>query len=271
MPTPTPRALTVAGSDSGGGAGIQADLKTFAAHGVYGMSAITALTAQNTVGVRAVWAVPARMVGEQIDAVFDDLAPAALKIGMLAEAAIVDVVAERLARRSGVPIVLDPVLVAASGDPLLADDAVAVLGERLLPLARIVTPNLPEAERLAGRPAADLEARRGLARELAARGPAVLLKGGHADDGDQIVDLLAIGGELHEIRHPRLATFAGHGTGCSLSAAITARLARGEELASACRGAIAWLARALAVAERIGAGISPVDHLWTIRSEGRFA
>jgi len=270
MPLRTPRALTIAGSDSGGGAGIQADLKTFAAHGVYGMSAITAITAQNTLGVRAVHVVPAETIADQIDAVYDDLEPDAAKIGMLATAEVATVVAERLARRARSPVVLDPVMVAASGDPLLADDAVEVLRDRLAPLATLLTPNLPEAERLGGGRAGSLDDRRRLARELGTLGPAVLLKGGHAP-GAEIVDLLWDGATLHEFRHPRLETFAGHGTGCSLSAAIAARLARGEALADACRGAIDWLARALAAAERIGAGVSPVDHLWRLRTEGRFA
>jgi hydroxymethylpyrimidine/phosphomethylpyrimidine kinase len=267
----SPRVLTIAGSDSGGGAGIQADLKTFAAHGAYGMSAITALTAQNTRGVRAVEVAPAAFVAAQIDALFEDLAPDAVKIGMLAEAAVVEAVAGRLERWSGPPVVLDPVMIAASGDPLLRDDAIGAIRQLLLPLATVVTPNLPEAERLAGRPAATLAVRRQLAAELGVAGArAVLLKGGHAA-GDEIVDLLWHPDGIEEFAHPRIATRAGHGTGCTLSAAIAARLARGESLVAACRGAIDWLAIALREAEPIGAGSGPVDHFWTVRMEGRFA
>jgi hydroxymethylpyrimidine/phosphomethylpyrimidine kinase len=267
----SPRVLTIAGSDSGGGAGIQADLRTFAAHGAYGTSAITALTAQNTLGVRAVHAAPADFVAAQIDAVFEDIPPDAVKVGMLADAAIVVAVAGRLAAWSGPPLVVDPVMIAQSGDPLLADDAVAALRERLLPLATVITPNLPEAERLAGRSARSLADRRELAAEIGrAAGTAVLLKGGHAP-GDDIVDLLWHDGRVEEVAHPRLATGAGHGTGCTLSSAVAARLARGEPLAAACRGAIEWLSAALAAAEPIGRGSGPVDVLWKLRREGRFA
>ncbi len=268
-----PRLLTIAGSDSGGGAGIQADLRTFAAHGAFGTSAITAVTAQNTLGVRAVHALPPEMVGEQIDAVLDDIGADAIKIGMLANAGIVAAVAARIERsRVGgrIPIVLDPVMIAASGAALLAAAAVATLRERLAPLATLLTPNLPEAEALAGCTTSTLEERIELARTLGRISPAVLLKGAHAP-GEEIVDLLWDGGALHEIRHPRIATRAGHGTGCSLSAALAARLARGEDLLSACRGAVAWLAGALAAAEPIGAGPGPVDQLWTMRAEGKFA
>ncbi len=265
-----PRLLTIAGSDSGGGAGIQADLKTFAAHGVYGMSAITALTAQNTLGVRAVHLAPAAFVAAQIDAVCEDLPPDGIKIGMLGSAEVVEAVAASLAGRRGAPVVLDPVMIAASGDPLLAPDAVAALRERLAPLAALLTPNLPEAERLAKREASTLAARRDLAHRLGELGPAVLLKGGHAE-GDEVVDLLWADGELYEFSHPRLVTRAGHGTGCSLSAAIAARLGRGEELVAACRGAIDWLAEALARAEPIGGGSGPVAHLWTIAAGRGFA
>jgi len=266
-----PRVLTIAGSDSGGGAGIQADLKTFAAHGAYGMSVVTAVTAQNTVGVRAVEAVSPELVAAQIDAVFEDLAPDAVKVGMLANAALVEVVAERLRAWSGPPLVVDPVMIAASGDPLLTAEAVESLRRLLLPLAALATPNLPEGERLAGRSAATLDERRALARDLARYSGAVLLKGGHAEDGDEVVDILVVGADLSEVRHPRLSTTAGHGSGCTLSAAIAARLARGELLTAACGGAIIWLCEALAHAERMGSGVGPLDALWTLRSKGRFA
>jgi hydroxymethylpyrimidine kinase/phosphomethylpyrimidine kinase len=267
----SPRILTIAGSDSGGGAGIQADLKTFTAHGAFGMSAVTALTAQNTVGVRAVHRAPADFVAAQIDAVCEDIPPDAVKVGMLADAAIVAAVADRLRAWSGPPLVVDPVMMAASGDPLLADDAVETLRERLLPLATVVTPNLPEAERLAGRVTSTLAERRALAAELGRQsGAALLLKGGHAP-GEEIVDLLWHDGRIEEVAHPRLPTRAGHGTGCALSSAIAVRLGRGEPLVDACRGAIAWLSVALGEAEPIGRGCGPVDILWTVRREGRFA
>ena len=261
MNAPRPRLLTIAGSDSGGGAGIQADLKTFAAHGAFGMSAITALTAQNTLGVRAVYGVPPEFVAAQIDAVFEDIGVDALKIGMLAGTGIVAAVAGRLRVHAGPPVVLDPVMAAASGDPLLEPEAVAAIRDLLLPLATVITPNLPEADRLAGHPAPDLEARRELARELGRRAPAVLLKGAHAP-GDEIVDLLWDGRELYSFAHPRLATRGGHGTGCTLSAAIAARLATGTPLAEACRGAIAWLEGALRHALPIGHGQAPLDPFW---------
>jgi hydroxymethylpyrimidine/phosphomethylpyrimidine kinase len=278
VPPGLPRLLTIAGSDSGGGAGIQADLKTFAAHGTYGMSAITAVTAQNTVAVTAVHALPPALVAAQIDAVFDDIGVDAVKIGMLANAGIVAAVADRLARHGagvggGPPVVLDPVMVAKSGDSLLADDAVAVLVEQLLPLATLVTPNLPEARRLlrevagagaevavaaSGRDSED--ARAATARRLAAAGPAVLVKGGHGE-GDEVVDLLFDGDELHRFAAPRIHSRATHGTGCTLSSAIAARLALGTPLARAVGESIAYLRRAIETAFPLGAGHGPVNHL----------
>jgi len=283
--------LTIAGSDSGGGAGIQADLKTFAAHGVYGLTAVTAVTAQNSLEVRAIAPVPPAMVGAQIDAVLDDFGADAVKIGMLWSAETVRVVAARLRGRQGaMPIVLDPVMAAGSGAELVAGeavDAIAALIEELLPLATLITPNLPElailAERLQapqrGATAvplpATLPARLELARRLAAHGPAVLAKGGHdpGPEDAEVVDLLLIGvggrktgatarrGErLVRFAGPRLRTRATHGTGCTLSAAIAARLAAGEELAVAVGGAIAYLRRAMAAAPRLGAGAGPLAH-----------
>lgn len=251
-PRTPPRLLTIAGSDSGGGAGIQADLKTFAAHGAYGMSAITALTAQNTVGVRAVHEVPPEVVAAQIDAVLEDIGVDAVKIGMLASAPIVRAVAGRLRHWKPPHVVLDPVMIAKSGDALLRDDAVEALLEELVPLCEIVTPNLPELERMTGG--------RG-ARELAKRGPAVLAKGGHAE-GPEVVDVLLVQGEEHCFRHPRLATTSTHGTGCTLSSAIAARLGRGEDLPRAVGGAIEYLQGAIKAAYPLGSGHGPVDHLW---------
>ncbi|MDX2000660.1 MAG: bifunctional hydroxymethylpyrimidine kinase/phosphomethylpyrimidine kinase [Thermoanaerobaculia bacterium] len=264
---PPPRLLTIAGSDSGGGAGIQADLKAFAAWGTYGMSALTAVTAQNTVAVTGVVTLPPAFVAQQIDAVFEDLGVDAVKIGMLADAAVINAVADRLeywlARRA-VPVVLDPVMVAKSGDALLADDAVDQLRTRLLPLATVVTPNLPEAERLTGRPLGlGREAERiAAARVLGAYGPAVLLKGGH-DTGPEVADLLFDPRQPETprwFRHPRLATRATHGTGCTLSSALAARLAAGVALEVAVGEAIDYLQGALAAAWPLGHGHGPVNH-----------
>jgi hydroxymethylpyrimidine/phosphomethylpyrimidine kinase len=272
-----PRLLTIAGSDSGGGAGIQADLKTFAAHGAYGMSVVTAVTAQNTREVTAVHALPAAVVAAQIDAVFGDLGVEAVKIGMLASAELVRTVAEGLRRwrrhRPGgdPPVVLDPVMVAKSGDPLLADDAVAALVAELVPLAALVTPNLPEARRMTGLPVATPEERLAAARRLGEAGPAVLLKGGHGE-GDVVEDLLVAGGEvLGRYRNPRIETRSTHGTGCTLSSAIAARLGRGETLPDAVAGAIGYLRGAMAAAPPMGrdpaTGHGPVDHLFRVTTE----
>ena len=264
-----PRVLTIAGSDSGGGAGIQADLKTFDAHRVYGMSVITALTAQNTREVTAVHEVPPEMVAAQIDAVFDDIGVDAVKIGMLASAPIITVVAHRLAawRERGLspPVVLDPVMVAKSGDSLLKDDAVETLSAELLPLATLVTPNLPEAERLTGLDGREERDRYELARTLAARGPAVLVKGGHGE-GDELVDLLFDGHRFHRFTGRRVETSSTHGTGCTLSSAIAARLARGDELPAAVGGAIDYLRGAIAAAFPLGSGEGhgPVNHLYRL-------
>jgi hydroxymethylpyrimidine/phosphomethylpyrimidine kinase len=265
-----PRLLTIAGSDSGGGAGIQADLKTFAAHGAYGMSVIAALTAQNTREVRAVHEVPPEMVAAQIDAVLEDLGADAIKIGMLSSAAIVRAVADRLRfhlKGRKIPVVLDPVMVAKSGDRLLREDAVEALRSDLLPLATLVTPNVPELEALTGLAAGTEEERLAAARSLAARGPAVLAKGGHAE-GEEVVDLLLDrDGRVHRFAHPRLHTPSTHGTGCTLSSAIAARLGAGEEMPRAVAGAIDYLAGALAAAYPLGTGDGhgPVNHLFALR------
>lgn len=262
-----PRLLTIAGSDSGGGAGIQADLKTFAAHGAYGMSVITALTAQNTREVRAVHEAPADFVAAQIDAVFEDIGVDAVKIGMLASAPIVRAVAGRLRIHArGIPVVLDPVMMAKSGDALLRDDAVEAIARDLLPLSSLVTPNLPELERLTELPVRSEEERRRAAEALAARGPAVLAKGGHAE-GPEVVDLLMEGGRLHRFVHPRIASRSTHGTGCTLSSAIAARLGAGEEMPRAVEGAIAYLRAAMEAAYPVGHGHGPVDHLYRWRGD----
>jgi hydroxymethylpyrimidine/phosphomethylpyrimidine kinase len=243
--------LTIAGSDSGGGAGIQADLKAFAAHGVHGLSVLTAVTAQNTRAVAAVHPVPLAMVRAQLEALFDDFDIAAAKTGMLASPALVRLVAAWFRARPNIPLVVDPVMVASSGARLISARAAAALRAHLLPLTRLITPNLPEAEALLGRPlGADPAA---AARALAALGPrAVLLKGGHAPGGI-VRDWLWDGTRLECFEHPRLDR-EGHGTGCTLAAAIAARLARGEPLAEAVRGAVDFVHHALARGRRPGRG-----------------
>jgi hydroxymethylpyrimidine/phosphomethylpyrimidine kinase len=254
-----PRLLTIAGSDSGGGAGIQADLKTFAAHGAFGMSVVTAVTAQNTVAVTAVHAIPPSVVVAQIRAVVADLGVDAVKVGMLGDAAVTAAVAAELAPLRGTPLVVDPVMVAKSGAVLLADDAVAALVAGLLPLATVVTPNLPEAERLAGGRIRDDAEAVAAARRIGRAGCAVLVKGGHRE-GDEVVDLLVAGEQVHVYRHPRQATAATHGTGCTLSSAIAVLLARGESLPRAVERAIAYLQAAIAAAPGFGAGHGPLEH-----------
>lgn len=265
--------LTIAGSDSGGGAGIQADLKTFSALGTYGASVITALTAQNTRAVTAIHDVPPDFVGAQLDAVFDDISIDAVKIGMLSRPEIIAVVAERLQRYGADPIVLDPVMVAKSGDRLLQPEAVAALRERLLPLATVITPNLPEAGVLLDvEPPTDQAGMIEAAAALRALGPrAVLLKGGHRESGDS-TDVLDDGGEPEILRAARIATTNTHGTGCTLSAAIAALLGRGLPLRTAIDQAKAYITAAIQAADQlvVGHGHGPVHHfhaLWT--EEGR--
>ncbi len=257
-----PVALTIAGSDSGGGAGIQADLKTFAALGVYGMSAITAITAQNTVGVRDALVLEPALVAAQIDAVLEDIGCDAAKTGMLGTAEVVVVVAERLAQHRVHNVVVDPVMVAKSGDRLLDEDARAAVVERLLPVARIVTPNLPEAEALLGRAIAP-DAMADAARELCALGAkAAVVKGGHAG-GERSVDVFydAATDSLTSLSAPRINTANTHGTGCTFSSAIAAFLARGWCL----EAAVAWAKRFVTEAIRrglpLGAGHGPTDHM----------
>jgi hydroxymethylpyrimidine/phosphomethylpyrimidine kinase len=267
----TPIALTIAGSDSGGGAGIQADLKTFTALGVYGASAITALTAQNTQGVAAVHMVPAAFVAQQIEVVLADLDVAAVKTGMLGTAEIVIEVARVLAGRRNLAIVVDPVMVATSGDPLLAADAVAAVRERLIPLAELITPNLPEAARLLDKPvAASLQECEAQAVALRALGcGAALLKGGHGT-GSDAVDVLYDGVRLRHFSRPRIATRNTHGTGCTLSAAIAAGRAKGLPLTQAIVQAKEFLWQALRQADRltVGSGHGPVHHGYAIRPPG---
>jgi hydroxymethylpyrimidine/phosphomethylpyrimidine kinase len=258
-----PIALTIAGSDSGGGAGIQADLKTFAALGVFGASAITALTAQNTREVTAIHAVPAAFVTAQIDAVLSDLAVGAVKIGMLANGDVVASVATALARWKAQNVVLDPVMVASSGRRLLAPEAIETLKRELMPRARVVTPNLPEAAALLDTHEATNEAEMQAQAErlLALGAAAVLIKGGHGG-GAESVDLLVERGTATRLTAPRIATRNTHGTGCTLSSAIAAGLAKGEDLATAVRAAKEFVTAAIAAADRltVGHGHGPLHH-----------
>jgi hydroxymethylpyrimidine/phosphomethylpyrimidine kinase len=256
-------AVTIAGSDSGGGAGIQADLKTFSALGVYGASVVTALTAQNTKGVTGIHAVPAGFVTAQIDAVFSDLDVGAVKIGMVAQAASIDAIASALSRWKPRHIVLDPVMVATSGDRLLAAEAVEALRSKLMPLASVVTPNLPEAAALLDEPIAPSEAEiESQGRRLLGLGcRAVLIKGGHGEGSESIDYLVSADGTI-ALAAPRVATRNTHGTGCSLSSAVAAGLARGEDLESAVRNAKSWISAAIAAADRfsVGHGHGPIHH-----------
>ncbi|MEH6950088.1 bifunctional hydroxymethylpyrimidine kinase/phosphomethylpyrimidine kinase [Nitrobacter sp. NHB1] len=258
-----PIALTIAGSDSSGGAGIQADLKTFAALGVYGASVITALTAQNTQGVTGIHQVPADFVTAQIDAVFADLDVGAVKIGMVAEVAVIDAICAGILRWSPAHVVLDPVMVATSGDRLLAPDAVEALRRKLIPRAQLMTPNLPEAAVLLDEGVAESEsdiARQG--RRLLALGcAAVLIKGGHGH-GVESIDYLVTRDGVLALAAPRVATKNTHGTGCSLSSAVAAFLARGDDMETAVRGAKAYVTAAIAAADRLGVGHGhgPIHH-----------
>jgi hydroxymethylpyrimidine/phosphomethylpyrimidine kinase len=259
-----PRALTIAGSDSGGGAGIQADLKTFAAFGVYGASAITAITAQNTIGVRAIHDVPAAVVAAQIDAVLDDIGADAAKTGMLSSPEIIETVADRLRAHAVVALVVDPVMVSKSGDRLLREDAVRALRELLLPLAAVVTPNAPEATVLSGIDVVDAASAREAARLIHDLGPAlVVVKGGHLE-GDTSDDVVFDGRTFDTLSGRRVVTRHTHGTGCTFSAAIAACLARGLSPLEAVREARAYLQGAIEHAEPLGGGHGPVNHLWRL-------
>ena len=252
-------ALTIAGSDSSGGAGIQADLKTFAAHGVFGCSAITAVTAQNTLGVTAVVEIDPSMVIAQIDTILADFTIHATKIGMLSSAAIVLAVADAIERHRLSNVVVDPVMVAKGGARLLEQDAVAAIRTRLLPLATIVTPNVFEALALTGEQVSNRDDQRAAAVRLMELGPrAVLVKGGHLDG--PAVDVLCDGRDVIELEADRIDTPHTHGTGCTLSSAIAARLARGDDLVAAVRAAKTYVTRAIAEAPRLGHGHGPLQH-----------
>lgn len=262
LPNSPPIILTIAGSDSGGGAGIQADLKTFAAHGCYGMSVITALTAQNTMGVRAVMDATPEVIGAQMDAVLEDIGCDAVKIGMLSRIETVVAVADALERHGVGNIVLDPVMISKSGHRLLGADSIAAMKSRLFPIARLITPNLPEVEELTGFLPTTVEEIEEAARRLGDLTPgAVLVKGGHMES-DVVVDVLWDGSEVHRFESTRLSAIHTHGTGCTLSAAIACQLGLGHSLPEAVDRARHYLLAAIKAAYPIGQGIGPVNHLW---------
>jgi len=262
-------ALTIAGSDSGAGAGIQADLKTFHQFGVYGTSVIVAITAQNTRGVRAVHAVPEAMVAEQLAALAEDLPPAALKSGMLATPALVRQVAEAIRERRWAPYVLDPVMAASSGDRLLTPEAERVVRDELVPLAGLVTPNLDEAAILTGMSVESPDAMERAGRRLLELGAAAaLVKGGHLESAE-LEDILVTPGFVRRFRHSRVATTSTHGTGCTLSAAVTAGLALGRDLEAAVADALDYVHRALLAAPGLGGGHGPLGHHVPAREGGR--
>ncbi len=259
-------ALSIAGSDSSGGAGIQADLKTMTLNGVFAMSAVTALTAQNTTGVRGILEATPEFLAQQIDAVFEDIRPDAVKIGMVSSAALVETIADRLAFYRAQNIVVDPVMVATSGSALMETDAIAVVKQRLLPMAAVVTPNIPEAEVLSGmtiHDEADMEA---AARTISqAHGCAVLVKGGHSVSDAN--DLLWSEGSARWFRGRRIDNPNTHGTGCTLSSAIAANLAKGFDLATSVQRAKEYISGALAAMLDLGRGRGPMDHAFDLKSE----
>jgi hydroxymethylpyrimidine/phosphomethylpyrimidine kinase len=262
---PRPRTLTIAGSDSGGGAGIQADLKTFSALGAFGMTAITAVTVQNTRGVSGYEPLPPELVGDQIRAVATDIGIDAAKTGMLATASIVEAVADAVAETGIGNLVVDPVFVSKHGHALLAEDAVEALRSRLLPLATLVTPNLPEAAGLAGLEVGSRDGMRRAADAILGTGVrAVLVKGGHLGGADEASDLLVDEGGATWLSAPWIDTPHTHGTGCTLSAAIAVHLARGEHLRDAVAAGKVFVTEAIRHALPIGGGIGPVDQLWSI-------
>ena len=261
--SPPARALTIAGSDSSGGAGIQADLKTFQAHGVYGMSVVTALTAQNTIGVQGVHDVPPDFVRAQLDSVCVDIGVDAAKTGMLSSEAIIAAVADGITAHGLDRLVVDPVAASKHGDALLRPDAVNALATRIVPLALVVTPNLGEVQLLTGvavRGVADMAAAADAFLQLGARW--VLVKGGHLPGNEDAIDLLSDGTTVHEVRGRRYDTRDTHGTGCTLAAAITAELARGADVPSAVAAAKAFVTGAIAHGIRVGRGVGPVDPAW---------
>jgi hydroxymethylpyrimidine/phosphomethylpyrimidine kinase len=261
---PVRTVLTIAGSDSGGGAGIQADLKTFAALGVYGMSAITAITAQNTVGVTALLPLPADLVTAQIEAVASDIAVHATKIGMLANAAIVEATVAVIAELELPLVVVDPVMVAKGGASLIDVDGVRVIRTELLPRALVVTPNIPEAEALGDMTIRSTKDAREAARRIHRLGPAVIIKGGHSV-GEDLVDVLFDGEAFTELHTPRIVTTNTHGTGCTYASAVAAHLALGYQLVEAATRAQTYVAGAIRHGLAVGHGHGPLDHFWNLR------
>jgi len=260
------KALTIAGSDSGGGAGIQADLKTFAACGVYGMSVITAVTAQNTVGVQGVYDLPDKAVAQQIESVLSDIGAQVIKIGMLANGGIIESVVTSLQPYQHIPLVVDPVMVAKSGDALLASEAIATLKDKLLPIATVITPNLAEAEALTGIEATDEEGMREIARRLYDMGPRyVVVKGGHLEGA--AVDVLFDGLSFDVFEADRIDTPNTHGTGCTFAAAIAAEMAKGSDVKTAVGDAKTYVTEAIRYAEPIGSGHGSVHHFHTLYRE----
>ena len=260
---PIARALTIAGSDSGGGAGIQADLKTFAAFGVYGASAVTAVTAQNTLAVGDWLPMPPALVAEQIDAVLSDIGASALKTGMLANAGVVSAVAAALRRHDAGPLVVDPVIVSSSGAHLLDDDGVTALARELLPLAHVVTPNLPEAETLTGKSIRSWDDAKDAARQLVEMGArSVVITGGHFDDPSNATDLYFDGEGFRDFTAVRIDTASTHGTGCTFSAAIAAGLAKGMKMVDAIALAKSYVTLAMQHAYPIGGGAGPLHHFY---------
>ena len=261
------KVMTIAGSDSGGGAGIQADLKAFAANGVHGTSAITAVTAQNTVRVADALALPPSLVASQIDAIMDDIGADAVKTGMLPNAAIIDVVAQKIVEHSVAILVVDPVMVTSSGSRLLEDDAVDAIRGALMPLATLVTPNTREAAALTGRSVETLDDMRRAARTLAEStgARAALVKGGHLDG--PATDVLFDGGEFIEFTERRIDTTSNHGTGCTLASTIAANLARGADLRTAVANAKAYVTNAMRAATPIGAGHGPLNHFYMLGAD----
>ena len=259
-------ALTIAGSDSSGGAGIQADIKTMTANGVFAMSAITALTAQNTTGVTAIFDTTPQFLAQQLDAVFTDIYPDAVKIGMVSSAPLIDTIAERLHFYGAKHIVVDPVMVATSGSKLLRDDAITALTEKLLPMAEVVTPNIPEAEILSGLTITDAAGMEAAAQKISeAYGCAVLCKGGHkVNDAD---DLLWRDGKAQWFHGERIANPNTHGTGCTLSSAIAANLAKGYDLDRSVERAKAYISGALAAMLDLGRGSGPMNHMFAMKGE----
>ena len=256
-----PRAMTIAGSDSGGGAGIQADLKTFAALGVYGTSVLTAITAQNTVGVRGVHEIPVEMVAAQIESVISDIGADAVKTGMLVSSDIIETVARELAHFRVDRLVVDPVMVAKSGDRLLREEAVDAMRRSLLPLATVVTPNIPEAETLAGmKIESRADARRAAEKIVSMRAKAVVVKGGHLTGPP--VDLFYDGREFREYSAPRIETRNTHGTGCTFASAIAAGLARGMEIVDAVAAAKEYVTEAIRHSFDVGQGHGPLNHFY---------